>query len=67
MAVPKKKTSKSKRNMRRGGNGSYKCNFPNLKVDSEGNHTLHHHVSPEGFYKGRKVVADKVKSEAEVA
>lgn len=67
MAVPKKKTSKSKRNMRRGSNGTYSYNFPNVGVDSEGNHALSHQVSPEGFYKGRKVVADKVKADAEAA
>ena len=33
MAVPKKKVSSSKRGMRRGGNGTYKVNFPNILVD----------------------------------
>ncbi len=64
MAVPKKKKSKSRRNMRRGSNGSYEANLPNVIFDKEtGEATLSHQISPSGYYKGRKVIADKIKKE----
>lgn len=67
MAVPKKKTSKSKRNMRRASNGTYSPNnknLPNFTEDSTaGALKLPHHISLDGFYKGRKVIKDKVKKE----
>ncbi len=57
MAVPKKKTSKSKRNMRRGSNGSYSLKFPNVVVDeTTGEYKLSHHISLDGYYKGRKII-----------
>ncbi len=67
MAVPKKKKSKSRRNMRRGSNGSYDANLPNVTVDSDsGELKLPHHISLDsGYYKGRKVIKDKVKKETE--
>ena len=34
MAVPKKKKSKSRRNMRRASNGSYSVNLPNVVADA---------------------------------
>ena len=62
MAVPKKKTSRSKSGMRRGSNGSFDPNFPNVLVDkTTGEFKLSHHISIEGYYNGRKVVADKKK------
>ena len=68
MAVPKKKTSKSKRNMRRASNGSYKLNIPNVVVDeTTGEYKLPHHISSDGYYKGRKVVESKVKESEEEA
>ncbi len=64
MAVPKKKKSKSRRNMRRGSNGSYDANFPNVLTDkTSGELKLSHHISLDGFYKGRKVIKEKVKKE----
>lgn len=63
MAVPKKKKSKSRRNMRRASNGSYEANFPNVTTDERGELKLSHHISKDGYYKGRKVIADKVKKE----
>ena len=64
MAVPKKKTSKSKRNMRRGSNGTYSIKFPNVVVDeTTGEYKLSHHISLDGYYKGKKVIAEKTKSE----
>ena len=59
MAVPKQKISKSKRGMRRGSNGSYKLNIPNVITDENGDFTLPHHVSSKGNYNGRKVVEEK--------
>lgn len=66
MAVPKKKTSKSKRNMRRGSNGTYSLNIPNITVDeTTGEYKLSHHISIDGYYKGRKVIKDKVVEKTE--
>jgi large subunit ribosomal protein L32 len=60
MAVPKKKTSKSKRNMRRASNGTYSLKIPNVVTDeTTGEYKLSHHISVDGYYKGRKVIADK--------
>ena len=60
MAVPKKKKSKSRSGMRRGSNGSFDANFPNVIVDkTTGEYKLAHHVSVDGYYNGKKVVADK--------
>ncbi len=64
MAVPKKKKSSSRSRMRRGSNGSLDPNFPNVVTDkTTGSLKLSHHISSDGFYKGRKVIADKVKKE----
>tara|TARA_A100001015_G_C14951796_1_gene697047 strand:+ start:465 stop:671 length:207 start_codon:yes stop_codon:yes gene_type:complete len=66
MAVPKKKKSSSRRNMRRASNGSYEANIPNISTDStSGELKLSHHISLDGYYKGRKVIKDKVKKEQE--
>ncbi|OFW79956.1 MAG: 50S ribosomal protein L32 [Alphaproteobacteria bacterium RIFCSPLOWO2_01_FULL_40_26] len=66
MAVPKKKKSKSKSGMRRGSNGSFVADFPNVAVDkTSGEYKLSHHISIDGYYKGRKVIADKKKKQAE--
>ncbi len=62
MAVPKKKKSKSRRNMRRGSNGSYKADLPNVLTDkTTGELKLGHHISLDGYYNGRKVLATKKK------
>ncbi len=62
MAVPKKKTSKSKSGMRKGSNGSRDANFPNVIADkTSGEYKLSHHISKDGYYNGKKVVADKKK------
>lgn len=66
MAVPKRKKSKSRRNMRRGSNGSYALEFANVVTDeTSGEFKLSHHISSDGYYKGRKVVKDKVKKTAQ--
>ena len=62
MAVPKKKKSISRSGMRRGSNGTFKADFPNVTTDkTTGEFKLSHHISVDGYYKGRKVVADKKK------
>ncbi len=66
MAVPKKKTSRSKSRMRKGSNGSFKADFPNVLTDkTSGEFKLAHHISSDGFYKGRKIIADKKKTSQE--
>jgi large subunit ribosomal protein L32 len=64
MAVPKKKTSKSRRNLRRAHDA---LKGVNVVIDSTtGEYKLPHHVSlKDGFYNGKKVMkvrADRVKS-----
>ncbi|WP_054722742.1 50S ribosomal protein L32 [Lacticaseibacillus nasuensis] len=54
MAVPARRTSKTKKRMRR---GHIKLNVPNLQFDATtGEYRVSHHVSPKGFYKGAQVV-----------
>jgi large subunit ribosomal protein L32 len=58
MAVPKKKTSKSKRNMRR----SHHALKPiNIVVNSvTGEYQLPHHISlADGFYRGKRIILEK--------
>lgn len=61
MAVPKRKTSTSKRNMRRAHDGLSKLNI--LTNKTSGELQLPHQVSVDGYYKGKKVIQDKVKKE----
>ena len=62
MAVPKKKKSKSRRNTRRGSNGSYDAGLPNVLTDkTTGELKLGHHISLDGYYNGRKVIEVKKK------
>jgi len=64
MAVPKKRISRSRAGMRRGGNKAYKTTFPNVIIDkTTGEYKLPHHISLDGYYKGKKVVLDKKKKE----
>ncbi len=58
MAVPKKKTSKSRRNIRR----SHLALKPvNISFDpTTGEPKLPHHVSPSGYYKGKRAIAPVV-------
>lgn len=57
MAVPKRKKSKSRRNMRRGSNGSYSVKLPNVVIDpTTGEYKLSHHISVDGYYNGRQIV-----------
>jgi len=58
MAVPKKKTSKSKRDMRRAHHALDKVNVVEDKTTGELKRP--HHVSADGYYNGRQVTTDKV-------
>jgi large subunit ribosomal protein L32 len=62
MAVPKKKTSKSKRNMRR----SHDNHKPiNVIISKDGVPSLPGQITPDGTYGGKKVIAEKApKTEA---
>jgi large subunit ribosomal protein L32 len=60
MAVQQNKKSPSKRGMHRSHNA---LNVPGIAVEpTTGETHLRHHISPNGFYRGKKVV--KTKSEA---
>lgn len=59
MAVPKKKTSKSRRNMRRAHDALNKVTVGEEKTT--GALRRPHHVSPEGYYNGRQVTEAKVR------
>jgi len=54
MAVQKNKKTRSRRGMRRSHDA---LTSPTLSVDSTTGEThLRHHISPEGFYRGNKVI-----------
>jgi len=56
MAVQKSKKTRSKRGMRRSHDAI--TSTAALTVDpTSGEKHLRHHVSPDGFYKGEKVIA----------
>ena len=57
MAVQKSKKSTSRRGMRRSHDA---LTAETLSVDStSGELHLRHHVTADGYYRGRKVIADK--------
>lgn len=58
MAVPKRKTSKSKRDMRRSHDGLKKVTVSEDKTTGELKRP--HHVSKDGYYNGRQVTTSKV-------
>ena len=54
MAVQQNKKSRSRRDMRRSHDALKK---PTLSVDSvTGETNLRHHITPDGYYRGRKVL-----------
>jgi len=58
MAVQQNKKSPSKRGMHRSHNA---LNVPGIAVEpTTGETHLRHHISPTGFYRGRKVLKTKV-------
>lgn len=57
MAVQQNRKTPSKRGMRRSHDGLAKRT---LSIDPTSGEThLRHHVSPDGFYRGRRVVEEK--------
>lgn len=64
MAVPKKKTSKSRRGIRRSHQALGKVNV--IVDSSTGEYRLPHHISTvDGAYKGRQVVVHKASAQEE--
>jgi len=54
MAVQQNKKSRSKRDMRRSHDS---LTHPTLSVDATTGEThLRHHITPDGYYRGRKVL-----------
>ncbi|RDI46008.1 50S ribosomal protein L32 [Aquicella lusitana] len=63
MAVQKSRVTRSRRGMRRSHDGLTK---PTLSVDAATGEThRRHHISPEGYYKGRQVINKSVTVEEE--
>jgi len=63
MAVQKSKVTRSRRGQRRSHDA---LTGPTLSVDSvTGEKHRRHHVTADGFYRGRKVIEDKVVEEIE--
>jgi len=58
MAVQKSRVTRSRRGMRRAHDGLSK---PTLAIDAATGEThRRHHISPEGYYKGRQVINKSV-------
>ncbi len=58
MAVQQNRKTPSKRDMRRSHDA---LKAPTLSIEQTTGEThLRHHVSPEGYYRGRKVIESKV-------
>jgi len=63
MAVQQNKKSRSKRDMRRSHDALIK---PTLSVDSTtGEVHRRHHITPDGYYRGRKILDNDNSYEAE--
>jgi len=58
MAVPKRKTSKARRNWRRSHHGLKPINL--VEDATTGELKRPHHVSVDGYYKGKQVTEAKV-------
>ncbi len=62
MAVPKKKTSPSRRNMRRSHHALSGQNV--VENQTTGESSLPHHISPDGYYRGRQVITKRDRTAA---
>lgn len=63
MAVQKSRVTRSRRGMRRSHDGLSK---PTLAIDAATGEThRRHHISPDGYYKGRKVIDKSTPAEDE--
>jgi large subunit ribosomal protein L32 len=58
MAVPKRKTTKSRRDMRRSHHSLKGVNV--VEDSTTGELKRPHHVSPDGYYRGKQVTTEKV-------
>ncbi|BCG49708.1 50S ribosomal protein L32 [Candidatus Profftella armatura (Diaphorina cf. continua)] len=57
MAVQKSKKTPSKRGMRRSHSFLFE---PSISIDiTTGEKHLYHHISPNGFYRGKKILKNK--------
>lgn len=61
MAVPKKRTTRSKRDMRR--KNEKKENISLSTDTSTGEIHLRHHLTKEGYYKGKLILKNKKKAD----
>ncbi len=57
MAVQQRKKSRSRRGMRRAHNAVSSTTLSEESTTGETH--IRHHVSPDGYYRGRKVIAGK--------
>jgi large subunit ribosomal protein L32 len=63
MAVQQNRKSSSRRDMRRSHDA---LSGPTLSVESTTGEThRRHHISDDGFYRGRKIIADKIEADDE--
>ena len=63
MAVQQNRKTRSKRGMRRAHDA---LTAKTLSIEpTTGETHLRHHVSPDGFYRGRRIVASKVEADSE--
>ncbi|MBT5890640.1 MAG: large subunit ribosomal protein L32 [Gammaproteobacteria bacterium] len=63
MAVQKNRTTPSKRGMRRGHD---KVSAPALSTEATTGEThVRHHISPDGYYRGKKVIATPATEDSE--
>ncbi len=63
MAVQKSKKSRAKRGTRRAHDA---LKSPTLSIDAETGEThRRHHVTPDGFYRGKQVIEQKEETEEE--
>ncbi|MGX2029525.1 50S ribosomal protein L32 [Methylocaldum gracile] len=63
MAVQQNRKTRSKRGMRR-SHDALKANALSIEPTTGETH-LRHHVSPDGYYRGRKVIASKEETSEE--
>ncbi len=63
MAVQKNKGSRARRDQRRSHDN---LTSPTLSQDPETGEThRRHHITPDGFYRGRQVIASKIEEDEE--
>ncbi len=63
MAVQKDRKSRSRRDMRRSHDA---LSNPTLSIEPTSGEThLRHHVSPDGFYRGKRVIAPRPTEQSE--